>query len=172
MTSDPKQSGDAGRTTGARQTADPRQAADARFAEALAETGARDPRDYYRDRLRELKRTSPDGYAEGVAYYQNTLVPSIATGEADPLVAWRDYGLLLARLTAPGRAVAVDATGRSLPFEPPGDASDMVLHLPERARDRPVLVSLPPVPTPAQLATHQWLVAGARALAAQTPSME
>ncbi len=145
-------------------TSDPHQAADARFAEALAASGARDPRDYYRDRLRELKRTSPQGYAEGVAYYQNTLVPSIAAGEADPIEAWRDYGLLLARLTAPGRAVAVDATGLSRPFEPPGDTADMVLHLPERTRDRPILVALPPDPTAAQLATHQWLVAGARAL--------
>ncbi len=164
MTSDPHQAGDARNATDARQPADPRQAADARFSEALAATGARDPRDYYRERLRELKRTNPDGYAEGVAYYQNTLVPSIANGEADPLAAWRDYGLLLARLTAPGRAVAVDATGLSRPFEPPGDAADMVLHLPERTRDRPVLVSLPPDPTPTQLATHQWLVAGARSL--------
>ena len=168
MTSDPKPSGDADQATGARQSADPRQAADARFAEALAESGARDPRDYYRDRLRELKRTSPDGYAEGVAYYQNTLVPSIASGEANPLEAWRDYGLLLARLAAPGRAIAIDATGLSRPFEPPGDAADMVLHLPERTRDRAILVSLPPDPTPPQLATHQWLVTGARALGAQS----
>ena len=170
MTSDPPKSSDAGQATDDRQTADdrqpanPQQTADARFAEALAATGARDPRDYYRNRLRELKRNNPDGYAEGVAYYQNTLVPSIANGEADPLEAWRDYGLLLARLAGPGRAVAIDATGRARAFEPGCDAADMVLHLPERSRDRPILVALPPDPTPAQLATHQWLVAGARAL--------
>lgn len=170
MTSDPSPAADTRPGAEARQPADagqpasPQQAADARFEEALAATGARDPRDYYRGRLRELKRANPEGYAEGVGYYRNTLVPSIAAGEAEPIGAWREYGLLLARLTAPGRAVAVDATGRSRPFEPPGDAADMVLHLPERNRDRPLLVALPPDPTPAQLATHQWLVAGARAL--------
>lgn len=170
MTSDPPQATDASPGAGDHQPADagqaasPQQAADARFEEALAATGARDPRDYYRDRLRELKRANPEGYAEGVGYYRNTLVPSIAAGEADPIGAWREYGLLLARLTAPGRAVAVDATGRSRPFELPGDAADMVLHLPERNRDRALLVALPPQPTSAQLATHQWLVAGGRAL--------
>lgn len=141
---------------------DPQQAADERFQEALDASGARDPRDYYRDRLRELRRNNPEGYAKGVAYYQNTLVPSIAEGESDPLEAWRDYGLLLARLTASGRPVAVDATGRSRPFEPPGEPGDMLLHLPDASRERPILVALPPNPSPAQLATHQWLVKGAR----------
>ena len=171
MTSDPQKAAearratDAGQSDAAGQPADTRQAADARFAEALAATGARDPRGYYRSRLRELRHANPGAYAEGVAYYQNTLVPSIAAGDADPIEAWREYGLLLARLTSPGRAVAVDATGRSRPFEPPGDAADMVLHLPERTRDRPILVALPAHPTAAQTATHQWLVSGARALA-------
>ncbi len=145
-------------------TIDPQQAADARFLEALAAAGARDPRDYYRDRLRELRRANPEGYRKGVAYYQNKLVPSIAEGKVDPLEAWRDYGLLLARLTAPGRAVAVDATGRASPFEPPGNTVDMLLHLPEKSRERPILVALPASPTRAQLATHQWLVIGRRTL--------
>ena len=146
-------------------TNDLQQVADTRFQEALAATGARDPRDYYRERLRELRQTNPQGYAEGVAYYQNTLVPSIAEGDADPLEAWLGFGLLLARLTAPGHAVAVDATGRSRPFAPPRDATDMVLHLPESNRERSILVALPPKPTKAQMATHQWLVQGQRTLA-------
>ena len=158
MTSDPTPAADAGRPPS------PQQAADARFEEALAATGARDPRSHYRGALRELKRTNPQGYSEGVAYYRSTLVPSIADGRTDPIEAWRDYGLLLARLTSPGRAVAVDATGRSRAYEPPGHAADMVLHLPDRSRDRAILVALPPEPSPAQHATHRWLVAGARAL--------
>ena len=145
-------------------TSDPKQTAETRFAEALAASGARDPRDYYRTKLRELKRLNPEGYAEGVAYYQQTLIPSIAGGEADPIEAWRDYGLLIARLTAPGRAVAIDPGGRSRPFEPPGKPVDMVLHLPEANRDRPILVALPAGPTAAQSATYDWLVAGRRAL--------
>ena len=145
-------------------TRDPKQAADTRFAEALAASGARDPRGYYREKLRELKQVNPEGYAEGVAYYQKTLIPSIAGGDADPLEAWRDYGLLIARLLAPGRAVAIDAEGRSRSFDPPGEHVDMVLHLPEPSRERPILVALPPQPTPAQSATYDWLVAGRRAV--------
>ncbi|MXV95124.1 MAG: hypothetical protein F4Y07_12915 [Gemmatimonadetes bacterium] len=145
-------------------SSDQSQAAEARFAEALAATGARDPRDYYREKLRELKLNSPEGYAEGVAYYQQTLIPSIAGGEADPLEAWRDYGLLIARLTVPGRPVAIDAGGRSRPFQHPGDPGDMVLHMPDTSRARPVLVTLPAKPSEAQLATFDWLVAGRRAL--------
>ncbi len=144
-------------------TSDQKQAADTRFAEALTASGARDPRDYYREKLRELRRLSPDRYAEGVAYYQNTLIPSIAGGDADPLEAWRDYGLLIARLTAPGRPVAIDPEGRSRPFDPPGEPADMVLHMPEKIRERPILVALPAQPTPAQSATYDWLVAGRRA---------
>lgn len=145
-------------------TSDPKQAAETRFTEALAVSGARDPRDYYREMLRELRRRNPEGYDEGVAYYQKTLIPSIAAGEVDPLEAWRDYGLLIARLTAPGRAVAIDSGGRSNPFEPPGAPAEMVLHLPEASRERPILVALPAEPTGAQSATYDWLVAGRRAL--------
>lgn len=145
-------------------SSDPKQAAEARFAEALAATGARDPRNYYRDKLRELKHNNPEGYAEGVAYYQQTLIPSIAGGKADPLEAWRDYGLLIARLTAPGRPVSVDPDGRSRPFQPPGERNDMVLHMPGKRRAHPILVTLPPKPSAAQMATFDWLVAGRRAL--------
>ena len=172
MASDPQPAADAPRDSDAQPAADPpqgsdaQQAADARLAEALTATGAEDPRGSCRALLRELKQISPDGYAEGLGYYQKTLVPSIAGGDADPLEAWRDYGLLLARLT-PGRAVAVDATGRSRPFAPPGDPADLVLHLPERSRNRPILVAPPASPTPAQDATHRWLVMGQRTLEGQ-----
>lgn len=144
-------------------SSDPKQAAEARFAEALAATGARDPRDHYRKMLRELKRNSAEGYAEGVAYYQQTLIPSIADGK-DPLEAWRDYGLLIARLAAPGRPVAVDPRGRSRPFQVPGNPGDMILHMPHRSRERPILVTFPAEPSEAQIATFDWLVAGRRAL--------
>lgn len=145
---------------------DPKKAADQRFEEALAKAGARDPRDYYRERLRDLKGANPDGYADAVGYYTDTLLPSIAEGKAEPLAAWREYGLLIARLTAPGRTVAVDAGGRARPYESPGESSDMVLHLCEgrEARGRVLLVGLPPEPSSAQTATYDWLVGGRRAL--------
>ena len=148
-------------------TTDLHKKADARFAAALAATGARDPRDYYRSRLRDLKQSNPEGYAGAVAYYQSTVVPSIAEQDADPLAAWREFGLLLARLTSPGRAVAVDPGGRSRPLESPGKAEDMILHLPDARNARALLVGLPPEPSAAQMATHNWLVLGHRATAGE-----
>ena len=145
-------------------TTDLRPAADARFATALAETGARDPRDYYRARLGELKRSNPEGYADLVAYFETTLIPCIARREADPLAAWLAFGIRLAEAAAPGRPVAVDRSGRSAPFAPPGRLEDMFLHLPEDRRTRALLVGLPPEPSDAQMATYDWLVLGRRVL--------
>lgn len=147
--------------------ADLKKAADQRFAEALAKAGARDPRDYYRERLRELKGANPDGYASAVGYYTDTLLPSIAEGKAEPLAAWREFGLLIARLTTPGRTMAVDPGGRARPYEPPGESGDMVLHLSEGRGvrgGRVLLVGLPPEPSAAQTAAYDWLVVGRRAL--------
>lgn len=143
-------------------TTDLRRAADARFAAALADTGGRDPRDYYRDRLAELKRSSPGGYAEIVAYYEDMLIPSIAEQGVDPIAAWLAFGVRLAEAAAPGRAVAVDRKGRSSPYLPPGEPVDMFLHLPEDRRRRALLVGLPPEPSGAQVATYEWLVLGQR----------
>lgn len=145
-------------------TTDLQEKADARFAAALAASGARDPREYYRTQLRELKRSNPEGYDQAVGYYQDELVPSIAERDADPVQAWQAYGLLIAQLAAPGRAVAIDTSGRSRPLESSGGLDDMVLHLPDAGNARAMLVGLPPKPSPAQMATHRWLVAGRRAL--------
>lgn len=147
-------------------TDDLQEKADARFEAALAATGARDPRDHYRSQMRELKRANPRGYADAVGYYQSTLVTSIAEQDADPLLAWQSFGLMLAQLIAAGRAVAVDPAGRSRPFEPPGNVEDMILHLPDAQSRRALLVGLPPEPSQAQLATYNWLVRGRRALTA------
>ena len=133
--------------------------ADKLHAEALARASARDPRDFYRERMRELKRARPEAYAEAVTYYQETLIPRVASGEHDPLECWTDYGRLLADSLAPGRTIAVDRTGRSAPFEAPaGDR--LILHLPDDGGGKPLLVGLPPELSRAQQATYDVLVAG------------
>ena len=80
--------------------------ADLRLEEALTDTGARDPREFYRECLRNLKQADQQAYEEAVGYYREILVPSLAQG-ADPLPAWTEYGRRLALLTAPGRTVMV-----------------------------------------------------------------
>jgi hypothetical protein len=138
--------------------------ADRRLEEALATTGARDPREFYRERLRELKQANPDGYAEAVAFYRDELIPEVASGVGDPLVAWTEYGRRLAEALAPGRTVAVDATGRAHAYEPPAPLDHLILHLPGGRGGRALLVGLPAELTSAQRATYDVLVAGRQKL--------
>ena len=145
-------------------TLDQARTADARLAAALEASGAPDPRGPCRALLRELKRKDPDAYAKGVAFYQQSVVPSIASDQQEPLDAWLAYGLRLAELTAPGSAVAVDPRGRSRPFEAPRDPADLVLHLPGSSRARPLMVAAPAEPSGAQKAAVGWLVEGRRGI--------
>lgn len=126
---------------------------------ALAESGARDPRDFYRERLRELKRVRPEEYQRAVAYYSDTLLPEVAEGRRDPLAAWTEYGRRLAEALAPGRTVSIDASGRAHTFE--GAAPErLILHLPDDNGAKALLVALPRALTPEQRATYDVLVSG------------
>jgi len=143
-----------------------RKEADRRFDEARAASGARDPRDFYRQALRELREVNPDGYEGAVSHFQDVLVPSIASGEVEPLGAWREYGRLIAELTGPGRTVAIDRSGEAEPYSPDCSMDRLVLHLPDERRTRALVVSLPPEPSPAQRATYHLLVEGKQRLPA------
>lgn len=132
--------------------------------EALEATGARDPREYYRRRLTEIRRSSKEAYEEAVTYYRETLVPSIVQRRTDPLAAWTEYGRTLAELVQSGRTVSVDPSGRAEPYEAPVEPDRLVLHLPDTRRDRALLVGLPARISDAQQATFDWLVRGRRNL--------
>ena len=134
--------------------------ADQIFDEALGRTGAKDPREFYRKRLREMKVDSPESYREAVTYYEEELVPSIADAGDDPLAAWQRFGCRMAELTVAGTPVEIDTTGQRLPHEPPTPADRMVLHIPEGSKGRALVVGLPPELSPAQLATYDLLVNG------------
>lgn len=138
--------------------------ADARLEAALEEAGARDPRDYYRGLLRELKTRDADTYEEAVKHFQDDLIPGIASDDLDPLEAWQEYGCMLAKWIAEGRTVEIDDTGLSYPHHPPTRADRLVLHLPDDTGEKAILVSLPGAVTSAQRATHDLLVAGKQTL--------
>ncbi len=134
--------------------------ADQIFEDALGKTGAKDPREFYRKRLREMKAENPDAYTEAVAYYQNELVPSIAEAGDDPLMAWQQFGCRMAELTVTGTPIEIDTTGRRRPYAPPTPADRMVLHIPQGSKGRALIIGLPPELSAAQLATYDLLVAG------------
>ena len=139
--------------------------ADQRFEAALESSGARDPREFYRKALRELREVNPRGYDRAVNHFQEVLVPSIANGDSEPLWAWREYGRLIAEVTASGRTVSIDDTGRSHPFDSNTPLDRLVLHLPEGKGKRAILISLPPEPSHAQRATFDLLARGKHRLA-------
>ncbi len=85
--------------------------ADQIFDEALGQTGAKDPREFYRKRLREMKTDNPDAYHEAVAYYEEELVPSIVEAGDDPVTAWQQFGCRMAELTVAGTPVVSMRTG-------------------------------------------------------------
>jgi len=134
------------------------QQADRNLEAALEATGARDPREFYRDRLRELKQANPDGYDSAVTYYRETLLPAVAEGTSAPLDAWTEYGKRLAEALMPGRTVSIDETGRSHSYEGPS-LERLILHIPT-GKGRALLVGLPAELSPAQRATYNVLVAG------------
>lgn len=136
------------------------EAAERRLEEAIAEQGARDPREFYRAQLKELREADPQGYQDAVTYYRESLLPAIARDGKEPLAAWTDYGCTLATLRAPGRTVSVDPSGKAEPYQSPQVTGALVLHLPDEQRTKAILVALPPHLSQAQRATYEWLVAG------------
>jgi hypothetical protein len=145
-------------------TAGDRDRADALLEQVLQETGARDPREFYRERLRELKERDRGGYDEAVRYFEESLIPSIASGAAEPLAAWAEYGRRLAELSTPGRTFSIDPSGRAGPYTSPSAPDALVLHLPHAAGGRALLVGLPRALSEAQRATYDWLVMGRQKL--------
>jgi hypothetical protein len=135
--------------------------AEERFLEALERTGGRDPREFYRERLRALRERDEAAFLRAREHYERRLLPAVAREDTDPLAEWLDYGRFLAELTAPGRTVEIDPTGRSHPYSPPVPADRLVLHLPTSAREPALLVGLPPTLSPAQRASFDLLVKGA-----------
>lgn len=140
-----------------------RERADRRFDEARERAGARDPRDFYRGLLRDLKVGDPAAYRRAVDHYANRLTPAVAQEDSDPLAEWMEYGRLLATLTAAGTTVQLDPSGRRRPYAPPVPPDHLVLHLPDDTRRPALLVGLPAELSPAQRAAYDLLVKGATA---------
>ncbi len=137
----------------------PQDRADALLQEALQATGSRDPREFYRSQLKELRAADPTAYEKAVDHYRGTLIPTIVDG-AEPLSAWTEYGRTLAELRAPGRTVTIDPTGRAVAYQAPAPGDALVLHLPTEKRLKALVVGLPTELSAAQRATYDWLVAG------------
>jgi hypothetical protein len=137
-----------------------RSLADQRFEAALRESGARDPREYYRELLKELRESDTPAYRKAVDHFDSKLIPSVASQDGDPIGEWMEYGRFLATLKAPGETVQIDPSGRSRPYSPPVPLDHLVLHLPASTRDRALTIGIPPRLSSPQRAAFELLVQG------------
>ncbi|HEV2736382.1 MAG TPA: hypothetical protein VGV85_16170 [Longimicrobiaceae bacterium] len=139
-----------------------RDRADRRFEEALKETGARDPRDFYRKRLKELREQDVDAFRRALAYFEERLIPAVAAEGSDAVAEWLEYGRFLAGLAARGTTLQVDPTGLAVPYAPPVPRDHLVIHLPDASGAKALVVGIPPELSPAQRATYDLLVSGSQ----------
>ncbi len=129
----------------------------ARLTEAFAARGLKDARDAYRARLRALRAADPEAFARATAFYEDHVTPRLESDE-DPLEVWIDYGRMLGELNGPGRLLAVDASGRARPYQPPLPTGTLLLFVPDE-RNEDVLAAMEPAsPSAAQRATYGLLV--------------
>lgn len=149
--------------------------AEERYREALERHELADVRPPCRELLRQLRDADQVGYERAVRRYESELVPEVAEGDSDPVVAWLRYGAWLADQLRPGRAVAVDPRGKARPLsELAGDGEDgvtastgagdpsfpachLVVHVPEEWREGGRIIAVPREPTEFQDATRELL---------------
>ncbi len=126
------------------------------YREGLEARGLEDVQPLYRQLLRRLRSQDPAVYEEAVSRYHEEIEPAAAASD-DPVAAWIDYGIWLARRIAPGRTLCVDPGGRAEPADPPPPPGCMLIHLPEDTRSRGFLLAMPAAATPAQRETAALL---------------
>lgn len=161
------------------ETADLEDAAARRYEEALSRHGVRDLQPTCRELLRRLKAEDERAYEEGVARYRETLLPTVAAGEVDPVGAWIDYGAWLCGKLGEGRCVAVDESGRAESLEPgpggswsggdrvaadddevaseDGSGGRLVLFLPSNTGRQAIPIAVPLEPSEPQRVTAELL---------------
>ncbi|HEY0809497.1 MAG TPA: hypothetical protein VGD49_05010 [Longimicrobiales bacterium] len=130
---------------------------EARTAEAIDQGPYEDFRQAYRDHLRWLKETNPQGFSKALGYYNDILAANIAAGH-DPLSEWLEYGRTLAKLSGPGTVYRIDSTGRASAASDVSALGDVILHLPDDTRVRALPLAIPRELSAPQRATLDLLV--------------
>jgi hypothetical protein len=138
-------------------SAESRRQADDRLAAALADAGAADRRDEYRERLRELKRVDAAAFRRMTDHYQQVVLPDLLDAP-DPLRAWVEFGITLAGTASPGRVAVIDPTGRSATWSGEYTAGALLLYLPDDRESDALPLLVPVEPSAAQRATLDLLV--------------
>lgn len=125
------------------------------YAEALAAHELEDVQPRYRRLLRELKARDPAAYREAVDRYRSEVEG--VEGGAETLLAWLAYGAWLASRLEPGALVTISDEGRARPAPSPAPLGPMLLHLPDAAKRKAIVVAMPAGPSEAQRAAADLL---------------
>ena len=139
----------------------PKARAEAETDAAFAQSNFLDPRPGFRDRLRRLREEQPKAFSAALAYYEETLVPSLNGGE-DPISAWIAYGQQLGELSAPGKTFSIDPSGRARPYRGVTEANALILHLPNDTAVEALALAVPRSLSEAQKANYDLLIGRAR----------
>lgn len=134
--------------------------AEARLEAALAAAGVEDPRPALRAQLKQLRAQDEGAFERAVRMYEDDVVPALAA-DAAALDTWLAYAHSVAELLSAGQFLAVDPSGRAVPYEPPYQPGDLVLHLPDEPTAPSVPAAMPQRRTIHQQATLELLVHGA-----------
>jgi len=134
---------------------------------AISEASLEDFRAVYRDRLRWLKDNKSAAFTRALAYYNDILVANVENG-GNAIMEWVEYGRQLGDLTAAGKVVRIDETGRARPYETeaakPAKSANLanldglILHLPDDTNVPALALAVPRQLSDAQKATLQLLV--------------
>lgn len=142
--------------------------ADARLETALAAADYRDPRPFYRSALKYLREHDEEGFRRALGYFDEELVPAVAE-DADPLMAWAEYGTLLGRTLGAGRIMELDSTGQASPLESVKGARGLVLYIPDDPAPPVLVLRYPTNASAAQHAACELLVTGRQTASAYEP---
>ncbi len=138
--------------------------ADARIDRAVATSDYEDPRPGLRARLRYLREERPAAFTAALKYYEETLLPVVAADDSDPVLEWIHYGRRLGELTAPGKTVVIDVTGRARELAPDTESFGLILHIPADPAVEALAIAVPREMSTAQRASYDLLIDRARAL--------
>lgn len=136
--------------------------ADARMDAALSQSGFEDPRPLLRDRLRLFREEQPNTFRTALEYYEQTLLPSLATQPSAPLTEWIEYGRRLGELAGHGKVVSIDQTGRTRPYSGEPLPDHLILHVPNDTVVEVLPLAVPRALSAPQRATLDLLLHRAR----------
>ena len=115
-----------------------------------------------------LKEHDQERFAQALRHYDEIVLPALAGGQ-DVFEAWVQYGQTLANLSAPGRMMTVDETGRAVAFAAPVRAATLILHVPDD-NTMPIFVAAMPARAASEAYRSTKLPAVATVVSVKAPS--